>query len=306
MKVFRLLMICMFFAPIFGCTKYMDRPTPAGAIPPAASVSSPVAQEMKRSFETNTENNKVALNAETGNFINSTSIRQFPDVYKSNGEPRIAILLNRSLSDEVREWRTDSRIVISGQGTISDRLETERTYRENKLEGPITISKQEEIEVGGGRTNPDENYVWSFEDAFMRPFLMAGAKLVDRTAIMRIEAAARNQNKNDFDPVSPKTIEIEALSDKADIFLEIMISKFPSASTGYEFKAIAKELKTGRILATSTSLNWEGEGSAKKKAVATSSGYEFREEKEFPNIKDVSRKLALDMMESLLRIWKKN
>lgn len=312
--------LCSIIIYCIGCAKivYLDNPTPPGAVPPPPPINEPQVKELERTFEPDTGSETTGVASEyyavSDKIIrkqapavkadaSAGTIQRFTAMYNSKGKPRIAIFLNRTLSDEVREWRTEQRAVISGEGSISRSIETERSYREETVKGPLSVYNQQHIEEGDRRPSPTEGYIWSFEDGFMRPFLMAGTRLIDRGTIMRLIALDSGQQGSAYDPITVKAIEMSALVNKADVFIEILIAKYPSAQSGYEFKAVAKEVKTGRILANATSLNWDKDRLKSKKIIATNSGYEIVDEENMPKVQNVSRDLAIDLMNSLLSIW---
>jgi hypothetical protein len=320
MKTKFLFLITMLVIAI-GCTgkRYLDKPTPAASSIPPPPQDLVVSQEkpLERTSlaektepyadagdeyildKTMTRENRSSKSKDSSS---SGTINRFSKAYSTKGKPRIAIFLNRVLSDEVREWRTERRVVVSGEGSISSRRETTFSNREDTVKGPLTVYEEEQIELGGDRYNPYEEQLWSFEDGFMKPFLRAGAKLVDRATIMRLMALESNK-KDSTAPISQNITEMKALVDKADIFVELLIARSPSSLYGYEFRAVAKEVKTGRIVGSATSMNWEEEEFTQKKIKATSEGYEITEETKIPKVKDLSRDLALDLMNALTTSW---
>lgn len=325
MKIFIyfLLFILSIGSPACTVKRYIDKPTPAGAVPPPPAIAEPEIKPVPRDSGFNgREGSTVSLGTSGERFELGDNISRnrpgfeseanafqgifgrFSAAYKLKDQPRIAIFLNRSLSDEVREWHVDQRTVVSGNGSITSTRETKHTFREDTMTGPLSVSEQRKIDIGGNRINPQEQILWPFEDGFMQPFLRAGAKLIDRATIMRLSALKEAEQKNaGYDPVSAKKVEMSSLVDKADIFIEVLISRTPFAPGGYEFKASAKEVKTGRIIANATSLNWDKERLEKKKIIATSSGYKISKETELPEMKDLSRDLAIDLMNSITNTW---
>lgn len=148
--------------------------------------------------------------------------------------------------------------------------------------------------------------MWGFEEGFLNAFLDAGATLVDRATIMRGAAAESGKQGDGFDLLAVKQVEMDALRDKADMFVEILIRRSPASTLGYDFKASAKEVDTGTIRANVSSRGWQYnlEGEAAKKVVATDTGYEFVEvTAQLPDINVISRDLALALMRSLAMNW---
>lgn len=231
------------------------------------------------------------------------TIKKFAAAYKSRNNPKIAIFLNRTLSDDVREWKTGYRGVVAGSGSVTTSSETQLRYREETVKGPVAVSLQQENGVKEARDNTSESYLWEFEAGFMQPFLSAQANLVDRATILRLVSKDSDQGlANDL--IETKKNEMNALLNHADIFIELLITRSPSAPTGYEFKAVAKEVKTGRILALATSLSWDNAGEAPKKVITTETGYKIIDDPKMPKVQHVSKDMAIDLMNGLVTGWK--
>jgi hypothetical protein len=96
---------------------------------------------------------------------------------------------------------------------------------------------------------------------------------------------------------------MKALQGYADLFVEILIARSPSSPLGYEFKATAKEVDTGTIMANVTSLGWQDRNYEKREVRATSHGYEILETDCIPSTREVASDLSLDLMGSLSRAW---
>ncbi|MEW6261557.1 MAG: hypothetical protein AB1641_00640 [Thermodesulfobacteriota bacterium] len=226
------------------------------------------------------------------------TIASFREAYLAAGKPRLAVFLNRQLSDEVQEWVAEIREVTAAKksswfGEKRDESKSETVAYTQKYQG-----------VGGQRPAPEEVWVWAFEDGFLEPFLAAGTLVVDRATIMRQAAAKPGQTETLGPDVSVKGLEMEALRGGADLFVEMLVTRSPSSALGYEFKAAAKEVKTGFIRANVTSLRWTLK--KKREAVVTAKGYELKDkETDLPSVRQVSTKLAVEMMNSLMRAWGK-
>lgn len=300
-----------------GCsTTYIEKPTPIAAIPAPPQIQPPQVQEIQRTAPgdplsgSGLYNGPMTLDknmtrdgasASAGGAASGTIMR-FKDAYVQAKKPRIAIFLNRTLSDDVREWNTELRVAVSGDGAISKTRETLAGRTEETVKGNVAVAGQTALNPGatGGRISPKESYMWPFEDGFMQQFLRGGAVLVDRAAILRLTSRETSQK---FDAIEAKKIEMNALLNYADIFIELLITRSPSAPSGYEFRATAKEVQTGRILANATSLNWDADQARPKKVITTSAGYEIVDDSSFPKVQVLSRDLALDLMNMLTAAW---
>ena len=304
-----------------GCAgqKYVEQPTPPGQVaPPLASVQAdpyrPAAPPLASAQpyrpaesgpavafsgdESATSTNVVPLMSES-------VVETFAGAYRQAGRPRMAVLLNRALSDEVREWRTAERGVVSVNGTIT--RETEKGTSTFQGPGGVSAYGQRHIEDSGRQVPADEGWMWAFEDGFLGAFLDAGAQMVDRATIMRLAAADSSHQGSAYDPVAVKKIEMDALRGKADLFIEILIRRASGSKLGYDFKASAKEVETGIIRANVSTRGWDYcPRKPKEKVIATETGYQFVDESEsgeLPDVGLVSRDVALSLMQSLARSW---
>jgi S1-C subfamily serine protease len=182
-------------------------------------------------------------------------INDFAGAYNAKGSPRIAVFVNTPLSDEVRQWRTSERIVVTGEGeqiSVSKQGETPTSDAEVNIQGQtvniqsdgpvgdkmetkgsedktraVTVQSQEYLEQPV-RQGPPEQWMWAFEQGSMEPLLQAKTNLVDRATILRL-IAAKDGQQQDTQPVEAKQIEMDALSEYADILVEILISQSPQA-----------------------------------------------------------------------------
>lgn len=306
------LILAVFF--LSGCirTVYLEEETPPGAVPPPPpgyGAASEQAQEYTP--PPSLEDTKPGVKSERRISLDSSSeiIEGFKLAYAEMGSPRIAVFFNRELSDEVREWSTLSRFVISGNLRISEE-HTEGGLDRKKVEveaGPTSVYEQTYIDLEE-RDLPPEDWMWQFEESFLREFLKAKAHMLDRATIMRLIATESGKQGSAYEPITVKTIEMNALKEKADMFLELLVRENLNSPVGYEFQAYVKEIATGRILANVSSLEWrqkELDEPRRKTYEATSGGYrEVQVEQEiFPKLDRVVRLLALDVMDSLVKIW---
>jgi hypothetical protein len=236
-------------------------------------------------------------------FSSAAIVPRFSEVYRAQGQPRLAIFFNRALSDEVREWKTTDRGIMVVEGKFT----TEEDGRKEHFEGPggAGVYRQSHLQ-DARRSSPGEAWMWRFEEGFIRPFLEARALVVDRATILRLTAAASGRQGSAWNPMAVKKIEMDSLKGNADLFLEILIRREPQSGIGYEFRATAKEVDTGIIRAYISSADWNYGTETEEEVVATSSGYQFVDKKdtlELPDIRTVSGDLALALMRAMTENW---
>jgi hypothetical protein len=233
--------------------------------------------------------------------VSKGTIIHFERIYAANKHPRIAVFLNRSLSDEIREWQSDSRVVISEE-KYKEKSNTKQEKESSLKKDATSVSIEKSTDSKNRISSPDEQWMWSFENGFMQPFMQAKAKLIDRATILRL-IATKTDKKIDAQSISVKQAEMEALKGYADIFVEILVSRAPSSLYGYELKATAKEVNTGRIIANVTSLRWKESDLRKRRVIATEKGYKVVEQKLLPPLEDIASNLAIELMNALIQTW---
>ncbi len=220
----------------------------------------------------------------------SGTITRFQKAYDASGKPRIAVFLNRALSDEVRDWAMDDGWVFYAETTGKGGWRGEGYY-------------VEPVDESGARPSPREYWMWAFEDGFIEPFTETGAKLIDRATILRLTAAQEQGKQGTLRPLAPKKVETNALVGYADIFIEVLISTDPKSLFGHVFKATAKEVKTGRLLANVTSVSWERDA-AQEEYVGTPHGYKkVKKTAKPPKLQETARTLALETLSAVARTW---
>ncbi|MBF0530212.1 MAG: hypothetical protein HQK55_13260 [Deltaproteobacteria bacterium] len=273
-------------------------PRPTGVIPPPAPPRAEVPEKSEWPEE------KATGQTDRNKDVQETTDR-FRQAYVSAGRPRLAVYLNRQLSDDVEEWDTSDRQVTSQKSVTSGQAPGKPTSGTDQAgtTSETTTYTQTYKGLGSHRAGPDEAWIWGFEDGFLEPFLAAGAQVVDRTVMLR-QAAAQSSSSGGAGPVSVKTMEMEALRNKADLFVELLVTRSPDSAYGYEFKASAKDINTGLLKANVSSLRWPAQSATTQVAVPGPKGYDFVEKKaNLPPVPQVASWLAADMMRGLMSAW---
>jgi hypothetical protein len=311
-------------------TKYIEKETPAGGPvppPPEPTPAKPVAKHVS------------AQNSRAGTKVDQDTIQNFAELYIAKGSPKIAVFINRSLSDEVREWRGVERVVMSGEGErvsvskTSDLpvptlpMETRQAGAEAEGQQPVVVTVPplggvgSSAEVEGSedkkrsmtaqsqqyleeekRSQPDGAWLWTFEEGMLEPFLQANANLIDRATAMRLVASTTTDG-NEPRVTSPKQIEMDALKNYADLFIEMLVTPSGSSLYGYDLKASAKEVPTGRILANVTSVDLKGRSRRSAVFSPESTEYPLLGKLSPASAKKLGRDLAIAVMEHLIRTW---
>ena len=225
----------------------------------------------------------------------------FRRFYKQAGSPRLAVFWNRLLDDQLREMESESRVVFAR--TTAGRAEDGGKTSTNRSQDKLSVSV--ETRPKNARTSPlSEVSGLRFQSGFLRPFIEAGAKMIDRNVILRLTGASRALD----DPSRPvrdrQLIETLALKDHADLLIQIVLTKSDESGSAAVFHVSVVDVESGRILASfvddATSANETGR-SRKWKAVR--GGYVEVENTERPRVdlERMGRMLASQTMIALSR-----
>lgn len=265
----------------------VERPHGSNPIPPAGE---PVVIETD---EQRAQNSAPAVRA-----VAEDVAADFKKEYAGAGEPKIAVLVNRTLSGEVREWKSNTRIIIGHGGTASRTREDDkkgnRTEMAQVREG-VSSSVEVRADDGAGKYL-EEDWAWRLEDAVMNSLMDAGAHVVDRELVMRLAAAEIGHTAHEDLPI--KTIEMNALKGKADILAEIQISRDKDPRKGYVFRVQAYRIETGERLVAKNSMGWPRSRSTRGELIITDTGYERAD---YPKPENVGLWLAEDLMQGLAK-----
>lgn len=272
----------------------LEQRTPAGRVPPPPAVTTraTVADEQPSIAETADDDTSASAEA---------VIDAFADAYRKAGSPRLAVYFNRALSDEIREW-------IPGDHVQADVQMTHSASGHSMATGPVSgqaatstkaeVRSRQYVGATGGRQDPREAWKWEFEDAITQLLLQGNANVVDRAVIFRQMAKQAPQTAGMDGSASTTLNEISALDKFADILVEMQVTRSNSA-LGYDFRATAKNVKTGRILGSAFVNGSDNGNNGKHRYVATSSGYQKEAVDAGLTVDEVSRALTLKLMQSL-------
>ena len=318
----RTLIAALALTALGGCTRvrYMDSESPAGSVAPLGETAAPVTRADDPAFKSQkAKENEVPVPSSydrKGRRLASNSAEvlgteeSFAAAYAKQGSPRIAVFVNRILTPEVREWAETPDFLVSdtessewSSSSIRTRNENERTdasKSQSKDSRDISVYLNPNV-ADGSRRDPIETVSFAMENGFMMPLLRGGANLVDRATILRLQAVNEGLPvEGSRTPV--KTLEVNALREKADIFVELLITRSPASPTGYEFAAIAKEVETGRIVGSTTTANWEEEDYPVDRTKLQTDP-ELKVKKLPPRVGDIAALLSYDLMKSLTQTW---
>ena len=269
---------------------------PRGTVPPPSPEAPPVVSPRETGVLTPPPqpNFQAAVAAAIG---------RFEPVYIAKGSPRVAVYWNRQLNDRLSQWdstdrtlTTDKRVNIA-QG-LDPSVDKTGTRQVQESESGTTTQR---MGLEGRRTGPGEPWEWEFQSGFLDPFMRAGTRIVDRTAILRITAARATSSIGRPQALDNQPIEIDALQGHADLFVEILLSPSPQMPGGQEFLAVVKDVNTGQVFAHVNSRNAAHRLGPTRDYVATPRGFEPRDTP--PHLRDLASNLAINVMDALAKFW---
>lgn len=199
--------------------------------------------------------------------------------------PRMAVFWNRDFNDQVSDWASRRRVVVSGAGS----LRGEVPEGDLNLDGESRAAIQ--AETRSGRRSDASAPAFDLQSGFITQLVRAGVTVVDRDAIMRITDNTLEDGK--FERLSPDQarLEMRALDQHADYLMVL------SQVASDEFQIRILDIKTGSIQAMISSNGVPPETDEDRRWVATDKGFEKREKS--VSLKDVGQELALQTLAEL-------
>lgn len=225
-------------------------------------------------------------------------IDRFAAAYAAQDRPRLAIFYNREFSDRLSQWFGVSRVAVT------ERRDARLSGEIEKTEGNVDLKGSSSGTVGVGRqdrlTDPRRRGLdgvagWRFENAFSKPFLEAGVRLIDRAAVMRLTATGSTGAHD------AQQIETAALTGYADILVEILFEEFRSEDKGERktiFRVTAKNIKTGELVTQILAEPKDNE--TKRKYIGTRDGFVAVDEA--PPKKN-GYDVAIELIQAMSQAW---
>lgn len=235
----------------------------------------------------------------------AAAIDRFQPLYVKRGSPKIAVYWNRQLTDRLGQWVADERLVVSTQaGAMVERQSppgSTTTWRAGGSSEHIT--ERQRLARDPQRSSPHEIWNWEFENGFLEPLFGAAVQIVDRATILRLTAAqAKGTGVGSVGMPDAQTLEVNALQGYADLLIEVLVSASPYGTHGYEMNVVAKNVKTGVLMAHVNSRSLPTPPPAGE-YVATPRGFELKQRP--PELRRVASDLALGVMDALANYWRR-
>jgi hypothetical protein len=203
--------------------------------------------------------------------------------YRRAGNPRVAILYNRELGDQLAAWTMDAKTVVTEAHSPGWRV--------------FTVDRQY-----AGAPQAESGYCrWAFENGLSAPFFAAGVKLVDATVSM--EMAARTSADPSTGHIADINTNLQALKATADWVVQVTFQGYPAAGQTCQIRAVATRLADGRMLAAQILRSSDViHPMGPPRVVAASGGYRFESETPPPvTVDECARLMAAKLMEELVQ-----
>jgi hypothetical protein len=225
------------------------------------------------------------------------SSARFAATYAKLRSPRIVVFWNRELTDDLETEREDvTQFSADSYGSASSHQQDYRTRRTSNsdidstnngsLQGEVRSSTRR-VDPGKRATPLSEADDFDTERGFIDGLTGAGARLVDRTAIMRASALGANAS-------NAQAVEMRALMARAEWTIEV--TPLSDNGDGARYKMIVRNISTGTIVAMTTS---DGTSAPKRMPyVAGPNGF-VRATPTSPGAEERGRQLASDVMASI-------
>lgn len=199
--------------------------------------------------------------------------------------PRMAIFWNQEFNDQVSDWASRRRVVVSGEAS----LRGEVPEGDLNLDGNSRSAVQAETRPArrAAATAP----AFDLQSGFITQLTRAGVAVVDRDAIMRITDNSLEDGK--FERLSPDQarLEMRALAQHTDYLMVL------NQTSGNEFHIRILNVSDGSVRAMISSNGVPPETDEDRRWIATDSGFEKRERQ--VSMKDVGQELALQTLANL-------
>jgi hypothetical protein len=224
--------------------------------------------------------------------------------YEAAGRPRIVLFWNVAFDDEtetVRQaiettnrdgtQRTNSlHKQTSGPAGAAQLIEDQTDNRE-KVE---RVTTHREIDPAKQSSLLSDRNSAQLESTLRQQLQNAGVRLLDRAASIRLTEAEKDRAG-----VDPKLIETDAVMDRAELLLEIIMVKDADAPLGAAFKVAVTELKSGEQIASLYTLARPELPPPPGRYVVTNTGFEWRQPPVQVGIPEIGVELSRELMQAL-------
>ncbi|RBW49228.1 hypothetical protein [Marinobacter sp. F3R11] len=204
-----------------------------------------------------------------------------------NQPPRMAVFWNRAFDDQVSDWSSNTRGVVSTRGSLNGEVP----------DGNVNLQAQGQMAAQGEyRSNRSVGLAgaaFELQSGLVSQMIQAGVTVVDRAAIMRI--TDNTLETGDFSRLSPdqRRLEMRALGEHADMLL--VFRKL--AHDKFEVEVL--DIRDGQIRAMLSSNGVPPEKDKTRQWKATDHG--FQKVEQTVTLDEIGQELALQTLAKLGR-----
>lgn len=219
----------------------------------------------------------------------------FRQAYGDAGSPRLAVFWDRTFNDCLREVEVGGRFVVEQVRDDDEAQSLPETYV-FELQ-PVCSSER----ASWSESPYSEIAMFRFQSGFLDPLIGAGAKVIDRAAVMRLTEALHLSADSADDVTDRQLVETMALMGHADLLIQIALSPSDESPSGAFFHVSIIEVESGRIRADFFS-EMTSEGRQEETWTAVRGGYiRVAQEPDF-DLEHMGRALALRTMDALTQL----
>lgn len=181
---------------------------------------------------------------------------QFASVYARLRAPRVVVLWNREITDdletdreEVTEFSADSHATASSRERGYNTRRTSNSDIDSDAQSGVRAevrSSTRRIDHGKRATPLSEAEDFDMERGFVEALSGAGVRLMDRTTIMRATALSD-------DPANALAVEMRALMGRAEWTIEVTPLSERGETDHARYKIVVRDLSSGTIIAMTAS-----------------------------------------------------
>ncbi|MET0372134.1 MAG: hypothetical protein ABW039_12260 [Sphingobium sp.] len=230
------------------------------------------------------------------------AMSRFGYAYARAKSPRIVVFWNREFTDEVAsKYEHYTRIDSAAVGVAASQSVAVGGFgiAAGASQGAAMSASSTEIRSGVDRVGTSQrasNYAetidFDIEQAFQGTLSQSGARLVDRTSIMRTTGLAQGAGQE----ANVQGLETSAILNKADIVLEVVQMADSRKERGIAYRIIARNVRSGKVLAR---LSSDGEPPARPMPLVAGPNGFVRAVQPAATPSDVGRQLAVETMGAL-------
>jgi len=235
-------------------------------------------------------------------------VDRFQSTYTARNRPRMVVFWNRDFSDNVATTYEDqSSSVTRSKGGETETNETVNTQTGQSSLRELDTAREEQTQnrsrtvvVGPQQrsANLNETVEWRLETAFTNLLLAGSVRLVDRATIIRTSDGAISSTARP----NLQAIETSSIKGKADLILEVLMSRDARSPTQFSYRVDVKSVDTGEIISRFVTTAMPRDA-GQSYYVAGQNG--FTRQTAPVSVEDVANELALEIMERLTAAWQR-